>query len=176
MSKKRVSREELETLIIPITEETLLEAPHETKLLETRHGSLTTKLNMIKMLAASLGNVSASCDLCGIDPDTHYRWLRLDAEYNRRVLEEKNRLLDVAEAQLMLNIKAGKEQSLIFFLKKQGKGRGYGDDPIVNLDANLEAIRKLSDSDIDNMLLSYQNRNQAVLGTGDAMSDLDLDL
>jgi hypothetical protein len=40
----------------------------------------------------------------------------------------KERRLDMAESQLMRGVKAGDSQALFFFLKYQGRGRGYGVD------------------------------------------------
>jgi hypothetical protein len=39
--------------------------------------------------------------------------------------ELKEEMLDIAESKLLANIEAGKESSIFFFLKCQGKERGY---------------------------------------------------
>ena len=85
----------------------------------------TKKKNMLNLLEQTLGNVSASCKALGITRKTHYNWLQSDEEYKELDSDIKESVVDFAESKLVENIKKGKETSLIFFLKTQGKERGY---------------------------------------------------
>lgn len=83
------------------------------------------KAKMIACFKETWGNVSAACTEVGINRATHYRWMREDPDYKQAWEDTKEALIDFAEHQLAKNIKAGDNTSLIFFLKTQGKSRGY---------------------------------------------------
>jgi len=80
---------------------------------------------MIEALEKSLGIVTAACKAVGISRDTHYRWMKEDAEYKAQVTELGDVALDFAESHLHKLIKEGNPASTIFFLKTKGKERGY---------------------------------------------------
>jgi hypothetical protein len=98
---------------------------------------------MIQALTKSLGNVSEAALAVGMCRETHYAWLKDDAEYSAAVASLKNVALDFAESQLKKLMEGAERQALthdgeivtikdapntsaiIFYLKTQGKGRGY---------------------------------------------------
>ena len=80
---------------------------------------------MLKALESTLGIVSSACSKVGISRQTHYEWLDKDAKYKSQVKDIKNYAVDFAETQLLSCIKDKRETSIIFFLKTQGKDRGY---------------------------------------------------
>jgi len=83
------------------------------------------KKAMIDALEKALGVVTVACKQVGIDRTTHYRWLKEDEEYKEAVEEISDVALDFAESQLHRQIKDGNVAATIFFLKTQGKRRGY---------------------------------------------------
>lgn len=83
------------------------------------------KKAMLEALTSSLGIVSTACKKVGIARQTHYEWLSLDESYKREVKDIKNYAVDFAETQLFQCIKDKRETSIIFYLKTQGKDRGY---------------------------------------------------
>ena len=85
----------------------------------------TKKRAMLEALEKSLGIVTTACKSADVSRDTHYRYLKEDEEYKRKVEQVEDIALDFAESMLMQNMKAGKETSNIFFLKTKGKKRGY---------------------------------------------------
>jgi hypothetical protein len=85
----------------------------------------TTKKAMIEALQQSLGIVSHAAQAAGIDRRTHYRWYKDDAAYKESVDDISNVALDFAETQLHELIKEKNVIATIFFLKCQGKRRGY---------------------------------------------------
>ena len=85
----------------------------------------TKKEQLLGALSKSLGVVSTACNSVGISRDTHYRWLKEDAEYKMKVKELKNVAIDFAESHLHQLIKKGNPAATIFFLKTIGKERGY---------------------------------------------------
>jgi hypothetical protein len=98
---------------------------------------------MIQALTASLGNVSEACEKMGLSRTIHYEWLKDDPEYSAAVASLKNVALDFAESQLKKLMEGAERQALthdgevvtikdapntsaiIFYLKTQGKQRGY---------------------------------------------------
>jgi len=80
---------------------------------------------MLQALESSLGVVTTAARAAGIERSTHYRWMREDDEYAEQVHSLKNITLDFVESQLFKKIKDGDTTSMIFYLKTQGKKRGY---------------------------------------------------
>ena len=84
-----------------------------------------TKKAMLDALEKSLGVVTAACKSVDIARETHYRWMREDADYKAAVEEIGDVAIDFAESQLHKQIKEGNSTATIFFLKTKGKKRGY---------------------------------------------------
>jgi hypothetical protein len=84
-----------------------------------------TKKAMLEALEKSLGVVTSACKTVDISRETHYRWLREDADYKAAVEALSDVALDFAESQLHKQIKEGNSTATIFFLKTKGKKRGY---------------------------------------------------
>lgn len=64
-------------------------------------------------------NISETCEAMGMSRTTFYRWREKSKKFNQAVFEVEEALIDMAEMQLLKNIKAGKERSLIFFLENK---------------------------------------------------------
>lgn len=98
---------------------------------------------MLQALTSTLGNVTEAAEKIGINRKTHYEWLKDDPEYSAAVASLKNVALDFAESQLKKLMEGAERQALthdgevvtikdapntsavIFYLKTQGKQRGY---------------------------------------------------
>ena len=80
---------------------------------------------MIESLEQSLGVVTTACKVVGISRETHYRWMKEDEEYRKKVEGLIDVALDFAESQLHKQIRDGNSTATIFFLKTKGKNRGY---------------------------------------------------
>ena len=80
---------------------------------------------MLQALESSLGVVTTAARSAGIDRRTHYRWMQEDEQYAEQVRGIKDLSLDFVESQLFKRIKDGDTTSMIFYLKTQGKKRGY---------------------------------------------------
>lgn len=83
------------------------------------------KKAMIEALERSLGVVTTACKSVGIGRTTHYAWMESDEKYRDAVNDISDVALDFAESQLHKQIKEGNTSATIFFLKTQGKRRGY---------------------------------------------------
>ncbi len=60
-----------------------------------------------------------------ISRTTHYEWLNTDPDYAAAVDAIKESLIDRAESALQTLITDGNVPAVLFFLKTQGKKRGY---------------------------------------------------
>jgi hypothetical protein len=83
------------------------------------------KKAMLDALEKSLGVVTSACKSVGIARQTHYEWLKEDADYKAAVDELSDVAIDFAESQLHKQIREGNSTATIFFLKTKGKKRGY---------------------------------------------------
>jgi len=83
------------------------------------------KKALLLALEKSLGIVSTACSKVGISREMHYRWCKEDKEYAEKADSIRELAIDLGESKLFENIEAGRETSIIFFLKTIGKKRGY---------------------------------------------------
>ena len=83
------------------------------------------KKAVLVALESSLGVITTACKSVKLNRRTFYEWLEKDETFAAAVAEMGEVALDFAESKLHGNIKAGKEASIIFYLKTKGKKRGY---------------------------------------------------
>lgn len=104
------------------------------------------KKRMLEALEKSLGIVTTACRAVNIVRDTHYRWLKEDAEYKAAVELISDSVLDFAESKLHNLIEKGDTAATIFYMKTKGKKRGYierqeitgaDNQPIITISSNL---------------------------------------
>lgn len=81
------------------------------------------KEQALALFKSAASNVSYTCDSMGITRKCWYDWRKEDEAFDAKVLEIEQRNIDFAESQMMRNIKAGKETSLIFFLLNRAPDR-----------------------------------------------------
>ena len=98
------------------------------------------KARLLKALEQSSGLVTHACRLARVCRQSFYRFYNSDAVFRKRADACMDQRLDEAEAQLQRNIRAGKEASLIFFLKCRGKKRGYLESEKIDQDAVVNII------------------------------------
>lgn len=79
----------------------------------------------LEALEVKMGVVSQASKLCGIPRSTHYKWMTEDPEYRKKAEELKDVALDFAENQLFVGMQEKNMTAIIFYLKTQGKNRGY---------------------------------------------------
>lgn len=83
------------------------------------------KREFLQALKRCAGNVSEASTHAPVDRRTHYLWLESDPEYAAAVDAIKESLIDRAEGVLHSLIGEGNVPAVLFFLKTQGKRRGY---------------------------------------------------
>jgi len=77
-----------------------------------------------KAIVKAFGNLSAASISLGVERPTLYKWIEQDG-LEQAVIEGRNSRLDFVEGKLDQKIDGGDITAIIFFLKTQGKSRGY---------------------------------------------------
>lgn len=108
----------------------------------------TKKSNLLKALEKSLGVVSSACKSAKVSRDSFYRWYKEDEGFKSKVDDLKNVSLDFAESKLIEQMNSGNITAIIFFLKTQGKKRGYIETHEVS-SADIQPIRLIMATDED---------------------------
>lgn len=111
----------------------------------------------LKALNENKGLVTYACQKTNVARQTHYLWLTTDEEYAKRVAEIRETVLDFGENQLLKNISEGKEASLLFFLKCQGKSRGYIEKKEIELTTKDDSV---TSKRIEDMLIDKSANNE----------------
>ena len=83
------------------------------------------KKETIKALVASHGIVTDACKKVGIVRSTFYEWVSKDESFASAVDEAKETAIDYVEGCLFKQMQEGSTAATIFYLKTQGKRRGY---------------------------------------------------
>ena len=102
------------------------------------------KLAMLKALEAKKGIVTDAADACKVARSTHYKWMAEDVGYKKAVSDLKNIPLDYAESKLFVAMEEGNIAAIIFYLKCQGKGRGYIERQEVDNMGTIEHVGKVA--------------------------------
>ena len=84
-----------------------------------------TAKRIIKALKETNGLLTMAAHKSGIGYRTVCRYVAEYPTVKEAAQEAKEAMLDYTEGKLFSNIRAGKEASIFFYLKTQGKGRGY---------------------------------------------------
>ena len=102
-----------------------------------------TKKAMLDALEKTLGIVTTACKKVGIGRTTYYDWYNTDPKFKAKVDDLKNVALDFAESQLHKQIQDNSTSATIFYLKTQGKKRGYVERQELDLSSGNEQINKI---------------------------------
>ena len=77
-----------------------------------------------KAIVMAFGNLSTASKSLQVERATLYSWIEQEG-LNEAVAEGRNRRLDFAESMLDKAMQSENMSAIIFFLKTQGKSRGY---------------------------------------------------
>lgn len=77
-----------------------------------------------KAIVKAFGNLSTAAKSLSVDRATLYKWIDQEG-LEEAVIEGRNTRLDFVESKLDQKINGGDTTAIIFFLKTQGKNRGY---------------------------------------------------
>ena len=101
-----------------------------TKSNKKKKGLAPKKRRMIEVLNNELGIVTSACKIVGINPCTHYEWLKTDNEYKEAVEALEIRKEDIIEKAFLSLVIDKNPQAVIHAVKTKLKHRGYGENPI----------------------------------------------
>ena len=87
--------------------------------------TIHTKKALIEAMKKNLGVVTMACKEVGISRATYYDYIRKDEDFKAEIEDVKDVAIDFVESQLFKQIKEGSTAATIFYLKCQGKKRGY---------------------------------------------------
>lgn len=88
-----------------------------------------TKITTAKFIKACKGSGGVQAILAqkiGVSRQAINQYINDHPDINKYLELAEEEAVDIGESKLMQNIAAGKERSLLFFLERKGKKRGYG--------------------------------------------------
>ena len=127
------------------------------------------KKALLSALESSLGIVSTACKAAEVSRETFYTWKREDEAFKNAYESLKDLALDFAESKLLQKINgvemvkntadgpvvyelAPSDTAIIFYLKTQGKERGYIERQEITGKDGKDLYKDMSDEDLDNQL------------------------
>lgn len=117
----------------------------------TKRDSLRKKA-VLEALKGALGVVSQACVTAGVARTTFYRWMNNDPQFKEDVESVNEIALDFATTKLFDKIKEGNVPSIIFYLKTQGKSRGFVEKAEIDMTNKSPDLSALSVEEIKLML------------------------
>jgi hypothetical protein len=100
----------------------------------------TTQETFLNALKANNGVVAPSARMAKISRATVYNWLNESEEFAKAYEETKNEALDFAEGCLIKAMEEGNITAIIFYLKCQGRARGWNDQATQQQTTNAQAV------------------------------------
>jgi hypothetical protein len=73
------------------------------------------------------GHIADTCKSIGVTRRKYRQWLESDPEFAEDCQDAMESLIDLTQSKLVENIKDGVSRDIQFFLKTQGRHRGYGE-------------------------------------------------
>lgn len=116
------------------------------------------KKDIVEYIKSSChGTLTAAAAFAKISIAQVYIWREQDPGFDDEIKQARIKAretgLDFAENQLIKNIKDGGTAELIFYLKTQGKSRGYVDSPFTKENPlHVKDLTNIPDSELDNEL------------------------
>jgi hypothetical protein len=118
------------------------------------------KLELELVLAAigrATGNVSAAAKALGVTRQTLYTFIEENPVAVAALKEARETMLDEAESVLYRKALDGSTAELLFFLKTQGKGRGYVErSELTGADGGPVALKDVPDDELDRRLAQLE--------------------
>jgi hypothetical protein len=110
------------------------------------------KTQMIDALHESNGVVTTAIEAVKIHRSTFYKWMKEDEQFKKDVEDIRESALDFVESKMFEKIESGSDTMIIFFLKTQGKKRGYIERSQLDVQNTSPDFSGLTTDDIINLL------------------------
>lgn len=111
------------------------------ELMMTRHN----KIELIKAMVESLGNITAACRKVGISRVSYFRYFNDDKKFRTQIEDIPEMRKDFVENKLNKLIKAENPTAIIFYLKTQCKDRGYIEKQEIEYSGDLNISHSMVD-------------------------------
>ena len=83
------------------------------------------KANVAGAIKQYSGNIAAIARSFGVSRQTIYKYIEDKPDLKQLIIDERESMIDNVESTLYAQARSGNTTAMIFFLKTQGKGRGY---------------------------------------------------
>ena len=93
--------------------------------------SRLTMVAVKKALVNSYGNITMIAQKLQCERQTVYNWLEKYPELRLLMESEREKIVDLAESKLLINVNQGETSSIHFVLKTLGKSKGYVEKQIL---------------------------------------------
>ena len=110
------------------------------------------KKQMIEALKQSNGVVTTAIQSVKMHRSTFYNWMKEDEDFKQEVDDIRESALDFVESKMFERIENGSDTMIIFFLKTQGKKRGYIERTQLDVHNTAPDFSGLTTDDIINLL------------------------
>ena len=108
------------------------------------------KKDLVEAIQKYNGNISAVARAFKVNRSTIYSDIEKRPELKELIQDERETMLDDAESELNKQVKRGNTTALLFFLKTQGKRRGYVErQEVTGADGQSIVVRWNNDNDND---------------------------
>ena len=111
-----------------------------------------TAERIIKALGETQGLLTMAARKAGVSYTTVKRYAAEFPSVKQAVQDAKESMLDFAEGKLYQKIKAGDNIAILFYLKTQGKSRGYIEKQEIEHSGNISNERELTDEELTSII------------------------
>lgn len=111
-----------------------------------KKGERYTAAQVIDAIRQTKGMLTVAAKRLGCAPDTVYRYVREYPTVAQAVKEQRESVTDMAELALYKAIQEGEGWAVCFYLKTQGKQRGYIEKQ--QIEHSFQQISELSDDEL----------------------------
>lgn len=115
-----------------------------------KKGEKYTAAQMIDAIKQTKGMLTVAARKLGCDPVTIYRYVREYPTVAAAVKEARESVTDMAELALYKAIQDGEGWAVCFYLKTQGKGRGYVERQ--EIEHRFKDVSQLSDDELQSII------------------------
>jgi len=117
-----------------------------------------TAARIIKALKETNGLLTMAAAKSGIGYRTVCRYVAEFPSVKEAAQDAKEAMLDFTECKLFRKIKSGDNTCIIFYLKTQGKARGYIEKQEIEHSGNIGSAENLSDDELAAIIQSRRSR------------------
>lgn len=116
----------------------------------SKRPSRVSRAQYIEAIHDARGFLTAAADSLGVTVSAIYKARDRDPEIRQAIWEARERTADFAEAALLKLIREGNPTGIIFYLKTQGRARGYVERTEQHLTLH-KPLSEMTDDELDDL-------------------------